>query len=324
MRLTADPGRDRPQVDLPHGTTTLRVIDLPQLGDVPDVVPFVAVAANGVSGGWRRAALMTSIDGGAIYVDAGSTALPAVMGWTVTTLAVGGSALVDRVNAVEVQLVHPGLALSDADEDALLAGANLAMIGNEAVQYGRAEPLGTGRWRLSELWRGRRGTEWAVVVQPINTPFTLLEAVALARLASAAAVGNVRVMAVGVGDVSGVIADGPAEIGASVRPLSPVAIAVTPSGGDLEIGWTRRSRDGWRWRDAVDVPVGEEAERYRVTKVANGRPDLVVEVAAPTWTYNAGERATDFAAGATSAMVSVVQVGALGVSRAATITVLTN
>ncbi len=320
----ADPGRNRPQVDLPHGPTTLQLIDLPQLGDVPETAPFVAVAANGASGGWRRAYLTTSIDGGATYADAGMTALPAVMGRTVTALAAGSYDLIDRVNAVEVTLVHPGLTLSDADDDALLAGANLAVIGDEAIQFGRAKPLGSGQWRLSELWRGRRGTEWAVATHAIDSPLVLVEAVALARLGNAAAVTNVKVMAVGVGDAVGVIAGGPVEIGAGVRPLSPVAMTATPSGSDLVINWTRRSRDGWRWRDAVDVPVGEESERYRITKVASGRPDLIVEVINPAWAYAAAERATDFAAGAATATISVVQIGALGVSQAAKISVPTN
>jgi hypothetical protein len=320
----ADPGRNRGQVDLPHGPTTLQVIDVPQLGDVPETSAFVAVAANGSSGGWRRANLMTSIDGGVTYADAGMTALPTVMGRTVTALSTGSYDLIDRVNAVEVQLVHPGLTLSDADGDALLGGANMAMIDDEVIQFGRAEPLGAGRWRLSDLWRGRRGTEWAVATHVIDSPFVLIEPVALARLRSAAAEANAKVMAVGVGDATGVVANAPASVGASVRPLSPVGIMSVSSGGDLLIGWTRRSRDGWRWRDAVDVPVGEESERYRVTKAASGRPELVIEVASSAWIYTAAERAADAMAGATTATISVVQIGALGVSRAVTIIVPTN
>ncbi len=193
-------------------------------------------------------------------------------------------------------------------------------------QHDRARPIGEIEMLAEDakgLWRGRRGTEWAVATHPINAPFLLLEAISLARLSISAAVASVRVMAVGVGDVTGAVANGPAEIGASVRPLSPVSMTATPSGGDLLIGWTRRSRDGWRWRDLVDVPVGEEGERYRVTKVVTGRPDLIVETIIPTWTYASAERAADVAAGATMAAISVVQIGAFSVSKAASITVPT-
>jgi Putative phage tail protein len=322
--VLADPGRNRPQVDLPHGPTTLVVLDLPQIRDVPETAPVVVVAANGVTGGWRRAALMTSIDGGATWADAGGTAFPAVMGLTVTALGLGTVDLIDRINHVEVQLVHRGLMLVDANDDALLAGANVAMIGDELLQYGRAEPRGSGRWRLSELWRGRRGTEWAVGMHAVGTQFVLIEPLALARVASAAAVGGVKVMAVGVGDGAGVIANGPGDVGAAGRPLSPVGLRVMPSGGDLLIGWTRRSRDGWRWRDSVDVPLGEEVERFRVMKLAAGRPDLIVETPMSEWIYESAERAADFAAGAMTAVVSVAQIGSLGVSRQTAITVPTN
>jgi Putative phage tail protein len=320
----ADAGRNRAQIDLPHGPTTLQVFDLPQLSEVPDTSSTVVVAANGATGGWRRALLMASIDGGTTYADAGSTALPAVMGQTVTILGAGETALIDRANSVEVQLVHGGLLLYNADSDALLAGANLAMIGDEMVQFGRAQPLGAGLWRLSELWRGRRGTEMAAGPHAISSPFVLIEAVALAQLPVRAAVGGVRVMATGVGDPTGVVAIGPGQVGAATRPLSPVAITVTPSGGDVAIGWTRRSRDGWRWADSIEVPIAEESERYRVTKIAAGRPDLVFEVASSSWTYAAAERSADQAAGAVAATISVVQVGASGVSRAAAISVSTS
>ena len=90
------------------------------------------------------------------------------------------------------------------------------------------------------------------------------------------------------------------------------------------IGWMRRSRDGWRWRDAVDVPIGEEREVYRIIKVTAGRADLVVDVDRSVWTYTAAERAADLAVGAATASVSVVQVGSLVVSRAAVIVVPTN
>jgi hypothetical protein len=321
--VAADKGRNRAQVDLPHGTTTLQVIDLPPLSDVAETSAVLVVAANGVSGGWRRAALMTSADGGATWADAGGTALPTIIGTTTTVLGAGDPALVDRINNVEVQLIHAGLMLNDADETALLAGVNQAMVGDELIQFGRADPLGAGRWRLSELWRGRRGTEWAAVGQPAGSAFTLVEAVSLAPLPIRAVMAGVRVMATGVGDATGVVAVGPSDIGAATRPLSPAQLAARIAGADMAISWVRRSREGWLWRDGVDAPLSEESERYRLTKIAAGRPDLSVELATPAWTYSASERAADLAAGALNATISIVQVGSLGASRPASIIVPT-
>jgi hypothetical protein len=34
--------------------------------------------------------------------------------------------------------------------------------------------------------------------------------------------------------------------------------------GSIRLSWTRRARAGWAWRDQVDLPLNEEAERYLV------------------------------------------------------------
>jgi len=322
--VAADGGRNVSQTDIAHGPTVLRVIDVPQIGETPVSAPILAVAANGPSGGWRRASLMASVDGGATYRDAGGTALPATLGTTLTALPRGSAYLIDRAASVDVQLVHAGLTLQDADEDALLAGANLAMIDDELVQFGRADPLGAGQWRLRELWRGRWGTEWATDGHAANGNFALMEPQTLRPLDSAFAVALAQVLATGLGDASGAGATAPAEVGTAVRPLAPVALRAAASGNDIAVSWLRRSRDGWRWRDGVDVPIGEESERYRLTKVAGGRPDLVVELASPAWIYAASERTADAAAGAASVVISVLQVGAVAVSRPAAIVVSTS
>lgn len=321
----ADPGRSLKQVDLPHGATTVAVIDVPQIGDAPLAAPTLAVAANGASAGWRRAALLTSVDGGASYLDGGATALPAVMGTSVTTLAAAGSCdIADRISSVDVALINDALTLSDADDAALAAGANLVLIGDEVLQFGRATPLGTGQWRLSVLWRGRRGTEWAAGAHPSGSSVIMIDPQTLATLPSAATVPAVRVMAIGIGDATGVVATGPVSVGNGAVPLSPVHMRMASGAGGIDIGWVRRSRDGWRWRDGVEVPLAEEREAYRVTKRAGARPELVMEVTQPTWTYAVAERAADAAGGAAIATIEVVQIGAAGVSRPAIITVPTS
>ena len=74
---------------------------------------------------------------------------------------------------VEIMLLHDGMTLAGDDRLGWSAAMNLAAIGDELVQFGRAERIGPARWRLSRLLRGRRGTEWAVVgmQQPgVSTP----------------------------------------------------------------------------------------------------------------------------------------------------------
>ena len=315
----ADPGRNQAQTDRVHGPTTLRVLDLPQMGDVPVTTPALAVAANGASGGWRRASLLASLDGGLSWEPAGETAAPTIMGLTLSVLAVGPSVIADRANAIDVRLLHDGMTLFDADDAGLRAGSNLAAIGDEFIQFGRATPLGGRDWRLSELWRGRRGSEGAILPHAVGSSFTVLDPPALRQVDARFAVPGVKMMAVGVGDATGVIADAPSQIGRAVLPLSPVAFDATPTVSGFALTWIRRSRDGWIWRDGIDVPVAEQAENYRITKRAPERPDLIEALAAPLWTYANAELALDRAAGATQAMIDIRQVGTFGLSAPATL-----
>jgi len=49
--------------------------------------------------------------------------------------------------------------LTSCDDEAIACGGNLAIIGNELLQFADALPLGDGRFRLSGLVRGLAGTE---------------------------------------------------------------------------------------------------------------------------------------------------------------------
>ena len=312
----ARPGRATAGLDALHGPTTLALIDLPSLDDGATTTPQLWLAAAGVSPGWRRAAVIASSDGGASWRDLGSSAAPAVMGAAVDALGPGDAALFDRIASVEIELLNTAMLLTARDDDALADGANLAMLGDELIQFGAATALGGGRWRLSRLLRGRRGTEAAMAGHAAGDRFVLIESDALLPIAvPAERIGSeLRVIASGIGDPIGV------EIAAAVtaralRPPAPAHLHAEPiGGGGLRFGWTRRSRTGWAWTDGGDVPLGEEAERYRLTITPSVGVPRTVEIALPTYDYDAAAIAADGAGTATGFVVAVVQLGTLAAS----------
>lgn len=314
----ADAGRPVSEADLPHGPTILRLYDLAIAEAGAGERPVLAAFAAGASAGWRRAALSVSFDGGASRVDIGSTAAPAVLGHMLTALPAGGSALIDRAGTVEVQLAGEAMLLTGRDNDALAAGANLALIGEELIQFGGAEHLGEGRYRLSHLLRGRRGTEWAAAGHEAGEDFALIEAEAVRSIAlpdGVAAGALIDVLAQGVGDTAPVAATRMAA-GAALRPPSPVHLSAVARGdGGIDFAWVRRSRMGWSWPSESDTPLGEESELYVVTLTGAGFA-REAEVAVPTFTYDAAMRAAD---GAGPVTVAVAQRGTHGRSRPATI-----
>ncbi|MCK8457559.1 phage tail protein [Sphingomonas faeni] len=311
LPATATSGRVSGAVDAVVGATILRAFEVPGLEETPLRAPRMTVVAAGSGAAWRQAALLYSVDDGVSWVAAGATAAPAVLG-TIAVVASGAPAtLVDRRGVFEIVLAHADMELGDADAAALDRGVNLALVGDELVQFARAEPLGGARWRLSGLLRGRRGSEAAIGLQVAEDRFVLLQAEAARTFDLPLSVlgREVRVMASGVGDAT------PVETrcvmrGASVVPPSPVHLgSFAEADGSATVKWTRRSRAGWRWIDGVDAPLSEEVEAYRVTVTAGGTA-REVEMAVPFVAVTAAERAA-------SASVAVRQRGVFGESLAA-------
>lgn len=311
--LEATPGRLLEQPDLPHGLTVIRMLELPSLQGSAEV-PAVAVLAAGPQPGWRRAFLSLSLDGGASWNDIGMTAAPAVLGSASTELPAAGSALFDLAGSVDVELLNGEMELLSRDDDALVAGANLAMIGKELIQFGRAERIGDRSYRLSRLLRGRRGTEWAAASHVVGEGFALIEPSSLRMIDIPSPTGpgtSVTLLATGLGDEqpaeSAMLLDGEA-----VRPPSPVHLAAIAGAAGIEISWVRRSRQGWAWTSGADTPRGEERELYRLT--FGGLRS--VETSDPSYFYSSAARAGD---GPGPVTVEVVQIGTLAPSRPATI-----
>ncbi|MBR0553900.1 phage tail protein [Stakelama marina] len=312
----ASPGRVLGAPDALIGRTVLAAFELPLLDDSLHSAPVLAVAAAGEGAGWRRSALLISEDGGASWRPAGGTALPAVIGTIVTPPGTAVAAIEDRTNSVEVELAHDSMVLGQADMAELDGGANLAMLGDELIQFGRAEQIGARRWRLTALWRGRRGTEGAIGAQQVGDAFVLLakDSVITMSLASGTTGNVVEVEASGVGDVPDPAHVDVAITGRSIVPPSPVHLnAMNGADGLVVVRWVRRSRIGWRWIDGVDAALGEEAERYAVTVERADDDSIVIETGQPELTLSAAER------GSGPARVTVRQIGSNGQSQPASI-----
>jgi len=313
LSMAATGGRVLGAPDVVAGTTIVHAFETPALDETLPGAPRLTIVAAGSAPGWRRAALLYSLDDGISWIAAGTTASPATIGSVAVGSGAGSAILVDRRSAVEVVLAHYAMALESVSVAAIDRGANLALIGGELVQFESAVQIDATRWRLSGLHRARRGTIGAA--HGAGARFVLIEdgaAVAL-NLATAAPGMPVRVMASGVGDAAGPVEATVSLTGAAMVPPSPVHLAaVSLAGGGARLSWVRRSRSGWRWRDGSDAPLGEEAEAYRVTILSASSVSRTQTVTEPWIEATPGERA------AGPITLTVQQIGSNGLSAPAT------
>src|SRR3546814_13615250 len=112
-------------------------------------VPRIWIAASGKEQGWRRADIALSLDSGGSWQSIYTATGGSVAGVTLTALGAGASTLWDDRNAVEVELDHEGMWLEGRADESLLAGAHLALIDDELVQFGQLEQVWGHRIRFS-------------------------------------------------------------------------------------------------------------------------------------------------------------------------------
>ena len=312
----ADPGRPVAQPDVVALPTRLALFDLSDVGEEGAGAPSLQLAAASPSGGYRAMPIVIAINGTASASQ--TAASEAVLGTAIGVLAAGQSAVIDQEEAVEVLLANPDHWLQSCDDAALVGGTNLAVVGDEMIQFGNAEPIAPGFFRLSRLLRGRRGSEWAMAGHVAGEPFLLVDARALKGIAvSASLIGTgMTVTAYGIGN------DGQEPVvsrtiqGEAARPLSPAQLrGEIRVDGSLELEWIRRSRRGFAWIDAVDVPLDPDLSGYRIT-VSGPTATAEFSVTEPMLVVSAGEVAS---LGAGPLTINARQAGSIGLSRPTTI-----
>lgn len=300
--LVGDSGRIVPNSDIVAAPPTYALIEAPS---VAREGPVILIAASSPTGGLGARAITLTGSGQSFATE--TAARQSILGHCVTELGSADPYLIDRVNSVDVELVDPEQWLLSCDDDALANGANLAMVGEEMIQFGEATSLGQGRFRLSRLLRGRGGTEWAGALHAEGEIFCLLDPATLRSLAIPVWMRGSMLMAT---DRDGTTVSTVFK-GGSALPLSPVDLSAIINGtGDMVVSWIRRSRAGFAWIDEIDAPIGESAEQYRVT-VTTGAGSLDVATGQPSITIAAPEVAS---LGSGQATVEVRQIGDWGAS----------
>jgi hypothetical protein len=232
---------------------------------------------------------------------------PAAMGVLAFDLWPGPLWRWDNGNALWLDMLEP---LESVEDTPLLAGANSFALrtpaGWEILQAARAELVAPGRWRLTRLLRGQRGTETAMgAPTPAGSPVVRLDGAVQPLDLAEAEIGLPADWIAGplgrpLGDPAFRSLDfTPA--GAGLRPFAPVHVVqpwrTARSPGDLTIRWVRRSRalsaDSW---ELAQVPLAEAAEAWEVDILDGAAVKRTLTSATTSALYTAAAQTADWGA----------------------------
>ena len=197
---------------------------------------------------------------------------PARIGALLTDLPMGPIGRWDMANNIDVLLPH--VQLSSVSDEAIFDGTNRFAIetdmGWEVFQAANAELIAPSTYRLSRLLRGQDGSDADMQgIIPSGARVTWLGAGWRDLPLPESAIGETVLINARAAEREGDTLHHPYKA-TYLRPLSPVHIKISEENGQTQISWTRRTRisgDSWA---GLDVPLGEEVERYRVQLWSDG------------------------------------------------------
>ena len=138
-----------------------------------DQAPRYHVAYVGENTPWPGGILYRSVDAEATYQQMDAGALESYTGTVALALPAVDWTVIDDTTTLTVVLEYG--TLMTINDDALAAGLQRAMVGDELVYIGVADLVAANTYDCTHLWRGRQGTELNVGTHGANEVFVLLD-----------------------------------------------------------------------------------------------------------------------------------------------------
>jgi hypothetical protein len=297
------------------GPTVAQMLDIPLIRQ-SESVPGCPVAITGYLAGWPGGILYRSTDAGQTWEDIAAMLPPGSnIGAASNSIGAGRTDIIDTANALTVNM-HS--ALESVTELQLLAGANLFAYGAdgrwEIISAQDCTLQGDGSWVLTNLLRGRYGSEWAMTAHAAgDTVVSLTEAGLQFVPVESSVIGLGRLYrAITAGASVESEFDTPFTYrGVNLECLAPVYLNGNrhPSTNDWTLTWLRRTRYGGEWRDFVDATLAETAESYEVEIYDSAYTTLkrTLTATSATVAYTSAQQVTDWGSNQSTLYVKIYQ-----------------
>lgn len=307
------------------GATKFQVIDTVLFTDSANEPGVFIAVDSAVSDGWNGCEIMRSSDNVTFAM------LRSVASQTVIGFVEGSGPLpaptrgdvMDFTNTVVVRL-NQGDTLSSVTRDQLLNDEtiNAAWVNGELIQFQTATLVGTDTYRLSNLLRGRRGSDvYFDAPLPSNTEesFVLLRTGGMAFIPTPTGdLGRTRYWkAVTFGQRStDATSEEYAPMAVNMKPIAPVNPRANRDASDTVISWQRRTRLSSRFTGDLppSCPLGEQSEAYEIEIYSSSAYTTLKRTLTSTSesvTYTSAQQTTDFGSGQTVLYVKIYQMSAI-------------
>ncbi len=246
------------------------ILDIPANIGAYEIKPLVHIAIADKNDDFVPTAIYYSDkeDGEYHYLD--TITEEAVIGTVHGILGDASSELFDYSNKVIVSLICGELFSVTIEK--ILSDSNLAIIGDEIIQFANARMIAPNKYELSCLLRGRMGTEEHIKSHQNHERFILLNYAVAKKEIPLNFLHTASYYYKLVPQYCYLESQEAQEFywqGNNLRPLSPVHINYQFIKKSLiKLSWIRRSRVNGCWRSNVEVPLNEIEEKYEIEVIA--------------------------------------------------------
>lgn len=276
--LLTDGGTAQGQIISFIGPSVFFLLDIPLLRDVDATDRSTSRSYFGLStydeATWPGGTLYRTLSE-EVQREVGSKVTP--LAWGVATNTLGDPPIdpfiTDRTNTLDISVVVGADRFSSVSELDVRNEANYVVVIRsdgevELLQFQTAAVIGDAAVRLSNLTRGRRGTEpystghgageTVVLLQATPLGSQTLDLASLDTAFTYTPVTSGQLFEQAIGEAKTLT-------GRDLFPHAPVNVTATDNSGDIDLAWVRRTRHGGELRDGVDtVPLNEDSESYEV------------------------------------------------------------
>lgn len=303
------------------GPSRAALLDIPCLTSAMDAYGM-AVGMTGYYSGWTGGTLIKSDDNWQSWAALeGFPAPGTTIGTATNALSSGRSDIKDDSSVLVAHL--PNTALSSVTELQLWNGSNHFAVGAhgrwEIVAAQTIVEQSDGSFYLTNLMRGRFGTEWAIGLHAAGDAVVHLDP-ALVKFVSlpVSALGIPKnYKAVSNGELISSATDVPFTWeGENLTPLAPVYLNGNRNSLTFAwtITWTRRTRLATEPFSGISAPLGESSEAYEVEiwdATYTTLKRTISGITSATTSYTAAQQVADFGANQSTLYLKVYQLSAV-------------